>query len=154
MGDVAVHATVDGTLDAPKVSARIEGYDLTLTNPVPAEARQPKGAGGERRSWPALVTPSPWGMPVSVLVEAGYDASVATATAHVTHDEKAILRVDGNVAIPWAGVLNHALEPVGGLRAVLTDVPLGDLRSSPTGMSAAAWAGPLTGRESARRRPR
>jgi translocation and assembly module TamB len=123
-GDVAVHAELAGTLAEPRVTARIDASGVALTEPT-----LPTRNGAHRHVSLAASTPkaSPWALPVSLIVDAHYDAKTAVVNARIAHAGKEIARVDGDLALPWTKVLTGSVEPVGSVRGVLTDVPLGEV---------------------------
>ena len=123
-GDVALHAQLSGTVDEPRATARIEGFDLAFTEPP-----LPTHSGLHGRASPPASTPtrSPWALPVSLVVDAQYDGKTAVATARAAHAGKEIARVDGDLALRLATVLSGTVQPTGSLRGVLTDIPIGNV---------------------------
>lgn len=122
-GEVQLDASVEGTLEKPRVEvhAKARGLAHAITadaDPAPGKGQPPKQAPRE----------SPWGIPVDLDVALGYDGEKATASAHVVHDGATIADAGADFTVPLADVLaGRRVIPKGSFEAKLTRVPLGEI---------------------------
>ncbi|MDI1483151.1 translocation/assembly module TamB domain-containing protein [Polyangium sp. y55x31] len=104
-GAIALSASASGTLEKPAIRVNARGFGLAH------DAR--------------TLGPSPWAFPVDVDATATYDASKATLRASVRKEARELALVEANADVDLAALrAGRAIEPRGGARATLRDLPL------------------------------
>jgi translocation and assembly module TamB len=125
-GDVAVDATITGSLERPRLEARASGWDVALTGPMPEQV--PNKQGQPASEIARVPAESPWGLPVNLDVVVAYDQDQVTATAHARRKDVTVAEAEVELKLALADLLSgKPIRPTGNAEARLTRVPLDDI---------------------------
>lgn len=114
-GDIEAEGGLRGTLERPRMRIKVKGSDLAHV--LPPTKKPAPGA-------PVMMEDSPWGVSLGALIEARYDSEKLTANVQVGHEQREVVNVAADLALPIGDLRSGNVKPKGFVRAKVKSLAL------------------------------